>query len=209
METANKLYYVNEYSFVGAPRKQLVTTAAKRGNFHQVARRVKLEKNKTQQKTKMSQEEKAETKIVTTTVKIHLAKMYCVSSGKNAGKNQTVELSRRCRYIQRNLKCMKRWSEDDISKIFTDEGRLKRYSRKVANYRTFKSNNTGARVDIVKNTRKLTIAALNLHFKDEKLKNSEFVMPSKLDLKKMAKKLISEQNIRNKFQKYIEYQKTY
>ena len=151
----------------------------------------------------MSQEEKAETDIVTTKVEIHMKQILkyskaTVGSGEDTGKN----------YIKRNLNCMKKWSEDDISKIFTGEGSLKPYSRKAAKDRklTLTSDNPGSRVDMVKNTRKLTIGALKLIFKDEKLKNSEFEMPSKLDLKRMAMELISEENIRNKFKKsFIEY----
>ena len=68
------------------------------------------------------------------------------------------------------------------------------------------ADNPVSRVDMVKSTRKHTIAALKLVFKDEQLRNSEFEMPSKLDLKQMANALISEENIRNKFEKsFIEY----
>lgn len=152
----------------------------------------------------MSQEEKAETKIVTTKVEVTMRQILqsstvTLSSGEDAGKN----------IIARNLSCMKKWSADNISKIFNDEGNLKSFSRKYVRKQrrsSMTADNPVSRVDMVKSTRKHTIAALKLVFKDEQLRNSEFEMPSKLDLKRMANELISEENIRNKFEKsFIEY----
>ena len=156
----------------------------------------------------MCQEEKAETKIVTTKVEVTMRQVLqsstaTLSSGEDAGKN----------IIARNLSCMKKWSADDISKIFNDEGNLKSFSRKYirkqrksSGQRSMTADNPAARFDMVKSTRKHTIAALKLVFKDEQLQNSEFEMPSKMDLKRMANELISVENIRNKFEKtFIEY----
>ena len=153
----------------------------------------------------MSQEEKAKTKTVTTKVEVTMRQILQsstakLSSGVDAGKN----------IIARNLSCMKKWSADDITKIFNDEGNLKsfsgKYARKQRKSSSMTADNPVSRVDMVKSTRRHTIAALKLVFKDEQLQNSEFEMPSKLDLKRMANELISAENIRNKFEKsFIEY----
>ena len=68
------------------------------------------------------------------------------------------------------------------------------------------ANHPGCRVDMVESTRKRTIDALKLIFKDEIFQNSEIEMPSQPKLSKMARDLISEENIRNKFENcFIEY----
>ena len=150
----------------------------------------------------MSQEEKVETKVVTTKVEVSMKKILhysqaTVNVGADTGKN----------YIARNLSCMEKWSPEDISKIFNGEGNLKGISNmKKQRKSSLTADNPAARADMVKNNRKHVIAALKLIFEEEKLKNSEFEMPGKLDLKQMANALISEENIRNKFEKsFIEY----
>ena len=117
--------------------------------------------------------------------------------------------------IERNLNHMKKWSEDEISEIFDDEGQLKRLlsnklrtsTRKTpSKLREMTANHYGSRVDMVESTRKHTINALKLIFKDEIFQNSETEMPSQPKLAKMARDLISEENIRNKFENcFIEY----
>ena len=113
--------------------------------------------------------------------------------------------------IERNLDYMKTWSEDEISEIFDDEGQLKRLlSNKLSKKRRralSMTANCGSRVDMVKSTRKHTISALKVIFRDEKFQNSEIKkVPSQLKLGKMARDLISEENIRNKFENcFIEY----
>ena len=106
---------------------------------------------------------------------------------------------------------MKKWSEDEISKIFDDQGNLKSFPSikqlKLKNlHHRRKENDPGSRVDLIRRTKKLAAAALKLIFEDEKLQNSEFEIPAKNELNRMAKNLISEENIRSKFQKIcIEY----
>ena len=123
--------------------------------------------------------------------------------------------------IERNLDYMKKWSEDEISEIFDNQGNLKsRLSNKLQSRESRKrgrispgckalpmtANHPGCRVDMVESTRKRTIDALKLIFKDEIFQNSEIEMPSQIKLAKMARDLISEENIRNKFENcFIEY----
>ena len=117
--------------------------------------------------------------------------------------------------IVRNLDYMKKWSEDEISEIFDDEGQLRhvlsdklhsreriKKGRVISRRRALPmtANHYGSRVDMVESTRKHTINALKLIFRDE-FHNSEIKK-----LGKMAQDLISEENIRNKFENcFIEY----
>ena len=113
--------------------------------------------------------------------------------------------------IERNLDFMKKWSENEISEIFDEEGQLKHLlSNKLSKKRRralSMTANCGSRVDMVKSTRKHTISALKLIFRDEKFHNSEIKkVPSQIKFRKMARDLISEENIRNKFENcFIEY----
>ena len=124
--------------------------------------------------------------------------------------------------IERNLDYMKKWSDDEISEIFDNQGKLKsRLSNKLNSRETMDrgrierrrkalpmtANNPGSRVDMVESTRKRTIDALKLIFRDEKFQNSEVKkVPSQIKLARMARDLISEENIRYKFEYcFIEY----
>ena len=131
--------------------------------------------------------------------------LYCeltVKSGADAGKQ----------IIQRNLDCMKKWSDDDISRIFDDDGNLKWPSRDTARgvsilcrARKYLSgiNRAVAKYDLVKNTRQHTMSILKLVLEHKNLR--EFEMPSELEFKRMARDLISVENIRNNFEKRIIY----
>ena len=122
-----------------------------------------------------------------------------ISSGVDSGKLMIV----------RNLDCMKKWTEEEISEIFDDEGNLKligRSKRSVGGGKrlSLTSNDPGARADLVRNTKKGVIAALKKIFADEKLEDSE--MPKKPEYQRMAKELISVENIRDKFEEsFVEY----
>ena len=124
--------------------------------------------------------------------------------------------------IVRNLDYMKKWSEDEISEIFDDEGQLRhvlsdklhsreriKKGRVISRRRALPmtANHYGSRVDMVESTRKHTINALKLIFRGEKFHNSEIKkVPSQIKFRKMARDLISEENIRNKFENcFIEY----
>lgn len=121
--------------------------------------------------------------------------------------------------IERNFEYMKKWSDDEISEIFDDEGKLKtqlsNQLKRTSPLKVYKckglprnmtANHNGSRVDMVKSTRRHTIAALKLIFKNEIFQNSEIEMPSQPKLAKMARDLISEENMRNKFENCsIEY----
>ena len=142
----------------------------------------------------MSQDEKVGIEIVTAKIKINIKKVINFSKNKvppNAKENAGELL------IKRNLEEMKKWSDDEISEIFDDQGNLKRRRK-----RSWKPSDPGSRVDLIDKTKKLAAAALKLIFEE----NSEFEIPSKNELKRMAKELISEENIRKKFKKsFIEY----
>ena len=142
----------------------------------------------------MSQDEKVGIEIVTAKIKINIKKVINFSKNKvppNAKENAG-EL-----VIKRNLEEMKKWSDDEISEIFDDQGNLKRRRK-----RSWKPSDPGSRVDLIDKTKKLAAAALKLIFEE----NSEFEIPSKNELKRMAKELISEENIRKKFKNcFIEY----
>ena len=125
-----------------------------------------------------------------------------IKSGADAGKQ----------IIQRNLECMKKWSEDDFARIFDEEGNLKWPSRdtersisiicRTRNYLSA-NNRACAKYDLVKNTRHHTMSILKLVFAHKNLR--EFEMPSELELKRMARDLISVENIRNNFEMRIIY----
>ena len=110
-----------------------------------------------------------------------------VKSGEDAGKLM----------IKRDLDQMKQWSDDDISEIFREDGGLKPSRKKRK--RSLAANDSLARIDLIMSTRKRAIVALRRIVKD-KLQDSEFKMPSTPEYKRMAGDLISEENIRNKFE---------
>ena len=146
----------------------------------------------------MSQENH-ETKVVEVSMyKLLQYSKTTVNVGADAGKT----------YMERNLSCMKKWSFDDIFKIFNGEGRLIGVSGiRKQRKSSLTANNSTARADMVKNTRKHAIASLKLIFEEEKLKNSEFEMPSKRNLKWMANVMISRKSILKKFKNitFVEY----
>ena len=109
-----------------------------------------------------------------------------VKSGEDAGKL----------VLERNLDIMKQWTDDEISEIFNDHGNVKRTKNKI---RSVTANNVFARSNMVQKTRYHTILALRKIIK-EKLEDSELKMPGNAEFKKMARDLISEENIRNAFE---------
>ena len=115
--------------------------------------------------------------------------------------------------IQENLNQMKEWSDDDISETFRSNGTLRAFPmrmslipnsfHRVRKRKTYGKNHAGYRTNLVKRTRKLTTAALRSIFKEEKVNDSKFKVPSERKCVKMANELISEENIRNKFDECI------
>ena len=101
--------------------------------------------------------------------------------------------------INRNVDCMKNWSDSDISKLFCRDGKLRSFRKGFSGNRTFSENLSAYRVDLVKRTRELTVAALRLVFEEEKLFNPYFKIPTKIERTRIANDLISEKNIRCKF----------
>ena len=100
--------------------------------------------------------------------------------------------------INRNVDCMKNWSDSDISKLFQINGKLRGFRARSVN-RSFSENQSAYRVDLIKRTRKLLEAALRLVFEEEKLFNPYFKIPTKIECTRIANDLISEENIRSKF----------
>ena len=101
--------------------------------------------------------------------------------------------------INRNVDFMKNWSDSDISRLFCRDGKLRSFRKKFSENRTFSENLSAYRVDLVQRTRKLTVAALRLVFEEEKMFNPYFKIPTKVECTRIANDLISEENIRSKF----------
>ena len=121
---------------------------------------------------------------------LHYSKLT-VKSGDDAGKL----------VLERNLDCMKNWTDEEISEIFNDNGNLTKHTRRPKGFRR-DSDSPHARRKLVKITRHHTISALKKIIK-EKLEDSELKMPSNAEIKKMARDLISEENIRNAFEECV------
>ena len=134
---------------------------------------------------------------------LYYGELFCntIKSGADAGKQ----------IIQRNLECMKKWSDDDFSRIFDEEGSLKWPRGTVRGIGIFcrtrnylsANNRACAKYDLVKYTRQYTMSILELIFAHKNLRESE--MPSELEFKRMARDLISVENIRNNFEMRIIY----
>ena len=101
--------------------------------------------------------------------------------------------------LARNLDCMKEWTDNEISEIFNDDGNVKRTKRKSG---SVTASNVFARSNMVQKTRFHTISALRKIIK-EKLEDSKLKMPSNAEFKKMARDLISEENIRHTFEESV------
>ena len=136
----------------------------------------------------MSQQEK---------IKIEIEKVVHYSKRKvNLGKDADKLI------ISRNMDCMKGWTEAEISESFFGKYWRRKFIPSKERPKTAKD--PVARAELVRSTRKLVIEALKFIFADEELEDSE--MPKKPDYQRMAKELISEENIRNKFKNsFIEY----
>ena len=80
------------------------------------------------------------------------------------------------------------------------------FSQSIYNPKSSTGNDPGSRVELIRKTEKLVLASLKLIFEDEQLGNSQFEIPDELELKNMTEELMSEENIRYKFQKvFVEY----
>ena len=154
----------------------------------------------------MRQESNLEKESIKTIVEIPISKIVEFSntkliSGENAGE----------RVIEQNLAWMKKWSDEEISKIFRPNGSLRGFRTRLSlqsrggrvRVTSYPKNHPGFRANLVKKTRKLTVAALRLLFEEEKLYDSDFKKPTKLECTRMAKEMISEENIKNKFDQSV------
>ena len=154
----------------------------------------------------MSQEANFEKETIKTIVEIPISKIVEFSNtklirGENAGES----------VIELNLAYMKKWSDEDISKIFRKNGSLRGFETRLSltprggrvRVTSYPRNHPAFRANLVKRTRKLTVAALRLIFEEEKLYDSDFKKPTKLECKRMAKEMISEENTKNKFDQSV------
>ena len=108
--------------------------------------------------------------------------------------------------MKRNLECMKNWSDEEISEVFNAKGQLRNFranrtSVPIYRRKSLTENNPPARVRMVKSTRKHAIFALKMFFEEETLQDRDLKMPNGNDIRQLATKLISEENIRHKFNK--------
>ena len=134
-------------------------------------------------------------------IKIEMAKVlyyskHKMSSGEDSGKLM----------IARNLDCMKKWTEEEISEIFSDKGNLRnsRPKKPKKNPRKLTYNDHFSRIDLIKNTRREIRTVLKVIFADEDLEDAE--MPNRNEYQRMVRELIGAKNIRNKFEgAFIEY----
>ena len=148
----------------------------------------------------MSQEENVETEVVKTIVEIPLKKILEYSGTKLISGDDAGML-----VVQRNVDCMKKWSDDEISKLFKSDGTLN-YPRRLLldnghrlQRRSFPPNDQAARAQMVKNTRKYVVAALKSIFAEEKLDDPKFKIPGIRKCERMAREFVSEENIKNEF----------
>ena len=93
--------------------------------------------------------------------------------------------------VKRNCGFMKKWSDNEISEIFRIDGYLTSYH----------PAHILPRINLVKRTRELTAHCLQLLF--EEIIYSGFRLPTRSECSKLANEIISEKNIRNKFNQTI------
>ena len=93
--------------------------------------------------------------------------------------------------VKRNCEFMKKWSSNEIAEIFKKNGRL----------RSSYPANISPHVNLVKRTRELAVLCLQLLFEESVY--SGFRLPTKAECTKLAHEIISEENIRNKFNQSI------
>jgi len=93
--------------------------------------------------------------------------------------------------VKRNCGFMKKWSDKEISEIFKKNGNL----------RSYYPAHFSPHVYLVKRTRELAVLCLQLLFEENVY--SGFRPPTKAECTKLAHEIISEENIRNKFNQSI------
>ena len=107
------------------------------------------------------------------------------------------------RIIERNLKCMEKWTEDEVSEIFEGNEkvrfRLKNFGRgKSVKRKSLTENHPAARAAMVASTRKHMVKGLAQIFKFEKRRDPDLRMPSKGQYMAIVMEFINEKQIKNK-----------
>ena len=95
--------------------------------------------------------------------------------------------------LERNLDCMKKWSDADLAPLFRCDGSLN----------GLRKADRAFRVQMIRITREYTITALMLIFEEAKRQDPELAIPTRPECTSMAKSLISKENIKNKFEQSV------
>ena len=107
------------------------------------------------------------------------------------------------RIIERNLECMEKWTEDEVSEIFEGDEKvrfkLKNFGRgKSVKRKSLTENHPAARAAMVESTRKHMVKALEQIFKFEKRRDPGLRMPPRGQYMGIAMSFINEREIKNK-----------
>ena len=107
------------------------------------------------------------------------------------------------RIIERNLECMEKWTEDEVSEIFEGDEKvrfkLKNFGQaKSLKRKSLTENHPAARVAMVESTRKHMVKGLEQIFKYEKRRDPDLRMPPKGQYTHIALEFINEKTIKNK-----------
>ena len=100
--------------------------------------------------------------------------------------------------IKRNCEYMKKWSPCRLTRIFRNNGSLRGFQTWS---RSFSEDHPAQGVNLVKRTRELAVPALKSILEEKRHASGlyNFRIPTKEEFRSLAKTIISEENIRNKF----------
>ena len=100
--------------------------------------------------------------------------------------------------IKRNCEYMKKWSPCHLTRIFRNNGSLRGFQTWS---RSFSEDHPAQGVNLVKRTRELAVPALKSILEEKRHASGlyNFRIPTKEEFRSLAKAIISEANIRNKF----------
>ena len=100
--------------------------------------------------------------------------------------------------IKRNCEYMKKWSPCRLTEIFRNNGSLRGFQTWS---RSFSEDHPAQGVNLVKRTRELAVPALRTILEEKRHASGlyDFRIPTKDQFRSLAKAIISEENIRNKF----------
>ena len=100
--------------------------------------------------------------------------------------------------IKRNCEYMKNWSPCRLTRIFRNNGYLRGFQTWS---RSFSEDHPAQGANLVKRTRELAVPALRSILEEKRRASGlyNFRTPTKEEFRRLAKTIISEENIRNKF----------